>query len=113
VLGTRCFVLQVQRSSRDAFALPFHEETALLGVRKIPFLEVSPGDKKVFEKSPQMQGLRGPSPDVPGNRPNCIQPHARSIGEIMTIQTPSYSFKRRSRFLANKLPHPSDQPFSA
>src|SRR5208337_2290958 len=44
---------------------------------------------RMFEKSPQMQGLRGPSPDIPGNRPNCIQPHARSIGEITTFQTPS------------------------
>ena len=49
MLGTRCFVLQVQRSSRDAFALPFHEETALLGVRKIPFLKVSPSLFFVFE----------------------------------------------------------------
>jgi hypothetical protein len=59
VLGTRCFVLQVQRSSRDAFALPFHEETALLGVRKIPFLEVSPGDKRVFESPHRCKDYEG------------------------------------------------------
>ena len=48
-----------------------------------------PFPQRMFEESPQMQGLRGPSPDVPGNRPNSIQPHARSIGEITTFQTPS------------------------
>ena len=45
---------------------------------------------RVFEKSPQLQGLRRPSPDVSGNRPDRIQPHARSIGETTTFQTPSY-----------------------
>src|SRR5271157_1719283 len=53
--------------------------------------------QRVFEKSPQMQGLRGPSPDVPDNRPNCIQPHARSIGEITTFQTPSKNSETRYR----------------
>src|SRR5271165_2602976 len=45
--------------------------------------------QRVFEKSPQLQGLRRPSPDVSGNRPDRIQPHARSIGETTTFQTPS------------------------
>ena len=57
----------------------------------------------MFEKSPQMQGLRGPSPDVPGNRPNRIQPHARSIGEIKTFQTPSYAFRNLSEDLRGEI----------
>ena len=50
-----------------------------------------------------MQGLRGPSPDVPGNRPNRIQPHARSIGEIKTFQTPSYAFRNLSEDLRGEI----------
>ena len=44
--------------------------------------------KRMFEKSPQMQGLRGPSPDVSGNRPNCIQPYARSIVKSRLFKHP-------------------------